>query len=120
MRAREKLLGIPRQGETRGLVYPVVYNDGDSFPEEARVVKSRFDLSKYGFPYEQFSRTEAYLEFHVKVNSIAADLACGSPPPRRGNPDGRCAGLRHFHCLLQGCLGWVRHDIWPDSHMLLI
>lgn len=75
MLAREKLLGIPRQGETRGLIYPVVYADGDSFPEEARAVQSRFDLSEYGFPYEQFNRTDAYLEFHAKVKSIAVDLA---------------------------------------------
>ena len=75
MREREKLLGIPRHGETRGLIYPVVYADGNSFPEEARAVQSRFDLSEYGFPYEQFNRTDAYLEFHAKVRSIAVDLA---------------------------------------------
>ncbi len=75
MCAREELLGIPRQGETLGLIYPVVYADGDSFPEEARAVQSRFDLSEYGFPYEQFSRTDAYLDFHVKVKSIASALA---------------------------------------------
>jgi TIR domain-containing protein len=75
MRAREELLGIPRIGETRGLIYPVVYSDGESFPPEARAVQSRFDLSEYGFPYEQFKRTDAYLEFHAKVQSIAADLA---------------------------------------------
>ena len=75
MLAREKSLGIPLGGQTRGLIYPVVYSDGDSFPEEARTVQSRFDLSEYGFPYEQFNRTDAYLEFHVKVKSIAIDLA---------------------------------------------
>jgi hypothetical protein len=83
MRARESQLGIPRPGEARGLIYPVVYSDGDSFPAEARAVQSRFDLSEYGFPYEQFNRTDAYLEFHRKVKSIATDLAtrfCWAPP----------------------------------------
>lgn len=75
MLAREKLLGIPRRGQTRGLIYPVVFADGDSFPQEARNVQSRYDLSQYGFPYEQFSRTDAYLEFHTKVKSIADTLA---------------------------------------------
>lgn len=87
MREREKLLGIPQKGETRGLIYPVVYSDGSSFPREARTVQSRFDLSEYGFPYEQFRRTDAYLEFHQKVRSIAIDLAgrLSSAPPWRAD-----------------------------------
>ena len=83
MLAREQLLGIPGQGQTLGLIYPVVFADGDSFPDEAQAVQSRYDLSEYGFPYEQFNRTDAYLEFHMKVRSIAADLAqrIADPPP---------------------------------------
>jgi hypothetical protein len=75
MRSREAVLGIPAPGVTMGLVYPVVFSDGDSFPAEARAVQSRLDLSQYGFPYEQFNRTESYLEFHAKVRAIACDLA---------------------------------------------
>lgn len=83
MRARERALGIPGPGRPRGLVYPVVYSDGESFPPEARAVQDRRDLSAFGFPYPQFSQTPAYLEFHATVRSIAAELAAslGDAPP---------------------------------------
>ena len=74
MLARQKRLGIPRSGERHGLIYPVTFSDGASFPREALEVQSCLDLSPYGFPYPQFSRTEAYLEFHKKVRGIAVDL----------------------------------------------
>jgi hypothetical protein len=57
------------------LIYPVVYSDGDAFPDEARAVTSRLDLSQYGYPYEQFRKTEAYLDFHARVRSVAIDLS---------------------------------------------
>lgn len=103
MRQGEKLLGIPRREERLGLIYPVVYADGNSFPEEARAVQSRFDLSAYGFPYEQFNRTDAYLEFHAKVKSIAADLAgrlANAPPWRPDWPVCRPAPFPSPHATL--------------------
>lgn len=87
MLAREKLLGVPRLGESRSLVYPVVFSDGDSFPAEARIVRSRLDLSRYGFPYQQFSKTESYLEFHAKIKEIAVDLAKRFHSPPEWKPD---------------------------------
>jgi hypothetical protein len=75
MCARERVLGIPGPANTRGLIYPIVFSDGDLFPTEAHAVQSQHNLSQYAFPYEQFRRTEAYLEFHDKVKAIAADLA---------------------------------------------
>jgi hypothetical protein len=87
MRERERVLGIPGPRTTRGLVYPVVFADGDSFPQEARQVQARVDLSRFGFPYPQFSQTPTYLEFHAKVKAIAEDLAMRLPlaPPWQGN-----------------------------------
>jgi hypothetical protein len=75
MLARERVLGIPNSSETVGLVYPVVYSDGASFPSEAGAVQCRFDFSQYGYPYEQFGKSEAYLDFHAKVQTMAVDLA---------------------------------------------
>lgn len=75
MLAREQILGIPGPLRTRGLVYPVVYSDGESFPSEARQVQERRDLSAFGIPYPQFSKSLAYLDFHATVRSIAEDLA---------------------------------------------
>ena len=85
MLARERVLGMPGPNATRGLIYPIVFADGDSFPEEARQVQSRFDLSRFGFPYPQFSQTPKYLKFHAKVRSIAEELAPRFPlaPPWR-------------------------------------
>lgn len=71
MLAREQAISMPAPH----LIYPVVYSDGDTFPPEARDVQSRLDLSQYGYPYEQFSRTEAYLDFHARVRTIAVDLS---------------------------------------------
>jgi hypothetical protein len=89
MRAREQLLGIPAPGVTLGLIYPVVFADGDSFPADARVRQSRFDLSRFGFPYPQFSATPAYLDFHDTVQSIAREIAgrlAQTPPWQDGWP----------------------------------
>jgi hypothetical protein len=87
MVARERLLGIPGPQTTRGLIYPVVFADGDSFPLEARQVQARVDLTRFGFPYPQFSQTSAYLDFHTNVRAIAKDLAERLPlaPPWQEN-----------------------------------
>jgi hypothetical protein len=87
MIARERMLGIPGPQATQGLVYPVVFADGDTFPPEAQQVQKRVDLSRFGFPYPQFSETPAYLEFHAKVRAIAEDLAARLPlaPAWQGN-----------------------------------
>jgi hypothetical protein len=36
MLAREKILGLCTDGSTRGLVYPVIFQDGTHFPETAQ------------------------------------------------------------------------------------
>jgi len=71
---RERRSGLRAPGHTGGLVYPVVYSDGESFPEEAKRIQSRLDLHDYAYPYEQFKKTEKYLHFFDKVTDIANEL----------------------------------------------
>jgi len=73
MLAREEKLGLKSNGSP-GLVYPVVYSGGKSFPEIARRTQQRVDLSGYAYPYPQFRNTDKFLAFHDKVSEIADDL----------------------------------------------
>jgi len=73
MSAREQEFGIKLDG-LPGLVYPVVYSDGDYFPEEAKRTQQKRDLQDYAYPYAQFKNSEKYLIFHDKVAEIAKDL----------------------------------------------
>ncbi len=57
-----------------GLVYPVIYSNGNSFPEGAKQTQSRLDLRDYAYPYEQFSKSEKYLEFFDKITDVAKEL----------------------------------------------
>jgi hypothetical protein len=73
MLAREKQLGLKTDGSP-GLVYPVVYSDGDYFPEAANRTQQKIDLREYSYPYPQFRNSEKYLVFHDRVAEIANDL----------------------------------------------
>jgi hypothetical protein len=66
-----------------GLVYPVVFSDGASFPSEASRTQARMDLRDYAYPYDQFKRTKKYLGFHDRMTEVAKSLARlfeGVPP----------------------------------------
>jgi TIR domain len=88
MRVREEQLGLRTSANPSGLVYPVVYSDGDTFPVEAKRIQHRKDLKDYAYPYPQFRNSEKYLEFHDQVARIAQELVNlfnDSIPP--WNPD---------------------------------
>lgn len=74
--------------QPRGLIFPVVFSDGESFPEDAKKVQAVTNLSKFGFPYEQFSRTDAYIEFHSRVREFSQTL------------------IRHFNSAPEWDAGW--------------
>jgi hypothetical protein len=84
MVAREKLLGFATAESPRGLVYPVVFSDGDNFPSEAKSRQS-VDLRNWNYPQKQFRETAAYMELERKVQEITEEL-CGwiqTAPPWR-------------------------------------
>jgi TIR domain len=81
MREREDVLGLGR-GIDRGLIYPVIFADGELFPEDARQTQAR-DLSRYNKPHLQYRDTPEFLEFDTEVQTIAQDLVrlLNSVPP---------------------------------------
>jgi hypothetical protein len=75
MLKRERVLGIGRKDHPLGLVYPVVFADGDNFPKQARDIQSRQDLKQWAIPFPGFRDTSAYLDFYQAVYQVAETLA---------------------------------------------
>lgn len=73
MLEREKLLKERFDPHLR-LIYPVIFNDGDSFPETARSVQY-IDMSKYNCPEPSFRKTRPYVAFHKQIEHIAQKVA---------------------------------------------
>jgi hypothetical protein len=74
MRAREELLGLGQVGNPLGLVYPVIFSDGATFPNEAKLTQHR-DLSKWNFPRLQFNQAASFLEFEREMQQLAEDIS---------------------------------------------
>jgi len=74
MRRREGHLQLRTEANPRGLIYPVVFWDGDSFPEYAKTIQQR-NLSAWADPYPTFSHTIAYSEFLATVRTVCKELA---------------------------------------------
>ncbi|MBZ9862302.1 TIR domain-containing protein [Mesorhizobium sp. CA12] len=72
MLAREAFLAGGRP--PRGLVYPVVYSDGNHFAQKAKQTQFRRDLTAFTYPYPGFRDSAAYLAFHDAMMAIAADI----------------------------------------------
>ncbi len=75
MLAREKQLGSQAQGDAPWLTYPVIFGDGEHFPDKAKRIQFRRDLSEFAYPYPQFRTTEKYLAFHDVMREVAGELA---------------------------------------------
>jgi hypothetical protein len=89
MLRREEALGISGPRAVGGLVYPVVFSDGDSFPPEACEVQQERSFKEWTFPYPQFAETPRYLDFHIAVGELAGRLAArlvAVPPWQEGWP----------------------------------
>jgi hypothetical protein len=74
MLAREQLLGMGEIDRPYGLVYPVVFSDGTTFPEIARATQSR-NLTEWNYPRPQFCQATTYLDFEREMQRIAEELA---------------------------------------------
>jgi hypothetical protein len=74
MRRREELLRV-RGDDVPPLVYPLVFGDGDHFPDAARNTQWKLDLKRFAYPYRQFRDTPLYLEFDDAVKNVAEEIA---------------------------------------------
>ena len=72
MLARETALGeaLP----PRGLVYPVVYSDGDHFAQRAKQTQHKRSLAAFTYPFPGFRDSVAYLPFHDEMMAMAAEI----------------------------------------------
>jgi hypothetical protein len=74
MMERERLLGLRTEERPDGLIFPVVFFDGEHFPQEALQVQYR-DLSKWNTPHPVFRDTADYVEFDKQVQLLVNELA---------------------------------------------
>ncbi len=87
MLLRMQLLGLGTEADPQGLVYPVVFADGEFFPEEARVWLDKWDLSRWAVPFPGFRDTPVYHEFYHAVNALAARVAARLDAAPAWQPD---------------------------------
>jgi hypothetical protein len=71
--AREAACGLAVGGDARSLIFPVKFNDGEHFPEEATNITFR-DLSGWNSPHAVFAETPAYVEFSKAVSELAEEI----------------------------------------------
>jgi TIR domain len=53
-RRREEMLGLFSADQTRGLVYPIRYADGDYYHHDAQLTQCRKDFSRLNYPDDVF------------------------------------------------------------------
>jgi hypothetical protein len=73
MQKRENLLGFGNLHNRSGLIYPVVYSDGQHFPNEAKNTQSR-DLRLWNCSYPYFSETKGIVELEREVQIVTEEL----------------------------------------------
>jgi len=83
MRKREEILGMRTRDNPSGLVYPIVFSDGKSFPKRAIEIQYLDDFRRFAYPYPVFKESQLYIEFHDSVAKVAKEIAgmiLNSPP----------------------------------------
>lgn len=74
MRERERLAGFRTEQNSQGLIYPVIFSDGEHFPAEAQAIQYR-DLRKWNYPQPVFKDTVGILELDQAVQELCQELA---------------------------------------------
>ena len=74
MAAREVHAGLDAHGGTPGLILPLVFADGASFPASAARRQS-WSVKAWGFPYPQFRNAPEYLTLHTEIRKLAEVIA---------------------------------------------
>jgi hypothetical protein len=75
MLLREQALGIGGLSKLPGLIYPIRFSDGNSFPAEAQQVQQELSFKDWRFPYLHFKDSILYLDFHRAVVRLAENIA---------------------------------------------
>jgi len=63
------------KSSTPGLILPVVFADGVSFPQEVRNRQLHEEFKDFNVPYPKYQETEAYQHFHRAVQLLAQRIA---------------------------------------------
>lgn len=71
---RERLMSFRTEQQPEGLVYPVVFSDGEHFPPET-VGTELLDLRDWNTPHSVFKETAAYVEFDKQIQAMVKGLA---------------------------------------------
>lgn len=74
MRRREHQLRLLTQEEPAGLIFPVTFHDGESFPPEAKEIQSE-DFKPYAYSAPFFRDSRAFMEFEGAVKALAERIA---------------------------------------------
>lgn len=74
MRARERVVGLRTPAQPNGLICPVVFHDGEHFPEAARALQSK-DLRQWNQSGNALRGTERYVGFVHEIQGLAGELA---------------------------------------------
>ena len=74
MSARQGLLGIGTPDDPPLLIHPVVFADGQHFPENAKSIQA-LDMRRWNYPFPAFRDTPSYLDFYRAVHTFAGTLA---------------------------------------------
>ncbi len=73
MRDRETQLGL--DPARAGLIYPIVFADGQHFPQEAKDTQSGKDFTDWNYPHAVFRQSTEYLKFDRAVQQLCQELA---------------------------------------------
>ena len=74
MMKRESLLGFRTPSNPGGLIYPVVFSDGEHFPSEAQQIQQK-DLRNWNISSLVFRETRDYAEFEKQVQIVAQEIS---------------------------------------------
>lgn len=82
---RERAVGLAGPDQPQGLIYPVVFSDGDLFPDLARQRQAR-DFKPWAVPQPVYRETTEYVDLQKAVTNLAIELAPRLEQVPRWNP----------------------------------
>lgn len=74
MLERQRLTGFGTEDNPASLIYPVIYSDGEHFPQAAKDIRWNVDFRDCAIPDKQFRDMAGYVDFRLKVRRLAAEL----------------------------------------------
>ena len=84
---RQTVLKNENPEEEYNLLFPIIFNDGDKFPQIAKDIQAKYDLTEYTIPFPQFKESHDYIPFYKKIREMAEKLANRIENVPEWNPD---------------------------------